>query len=97
MNWKEIAWKVTAISQLIIWFILSIAISPMIGVYGLIKDYFIDRMEFSIKVALIDFIGIPTIIVALLYAVCTRNREQYLEMIKNPGAMDELFSKFWAL
>lgn len=65
--------------------------------YGLIKDYFIDRMEFSIKVALIDFIGIPTIIVALLYAVCTRNREQYLEMIKNPGAMDELFSKFWAL
>lgn len=32
MNWKEIAWKVTAISHLVIWFILGVAISPMIGV-----------------------------------------------------------------
>lgn len=97
MNWKEIAWKVTAISYLVIWFILSIAISPMIGVYCLVKDYFVNRMEFSIKDTLIGFIVIPAINVALLYAVCTRNREQFLEMIKNPGAMDELFSKFWAL
>lgn len=94
MNWKEIAWKVTAISHLVIWFILGVAISPMIGVYCLVKDYFVNRMEFSIKDTLTGFIVIPTIIAALVYAVCTRNREQYLEMIKNPDAMDELFSKF---
>lgn len=62
--------------------------------YCLVKDYFVNRMEFSIKDTLTGFIVIHTIIAALVYAVCTRNREQYLEMIKNPDAMDELFSKF---
>ena len=94
MNWKEIAWKMTAILYTVIWFILGIAIIPMFGIYCLIGDYFINRMEFSIKDTLIGFIVIPATALVLLYVVCTRNREQVLEMTKNVYAIDELLSKF---
>lgn len=94
MNLKEISWKVIAILHVAIWLILSIVISPIIGVYCLIEDYFVNRMEFSLKDILMGFMIIPTIMSALLYAVCTRNREQVLEITRNPDVAGELFSKF---
>mgnify|MGYP004526686433 CR=1 FL=1 len=94
MNWKEIAWKMTAILYTVIGFILSIAISPIVGIYCLVKDCFINHMEFSTKDTLTGFIVMPAIMLVLLYAVCTRNREQVLEMTKNADAIDELLLKF---
>lgn len=94
MNLKEISWKVIAILHATIWIILSIVISPIIGVCCLIEDYFVNRMEFSLKDTLMGFTIMPTIMSALLYAVCTRNREQVMEIAQNPDAADELFSKF---
>lgn len=94
MNLKEISWKVIAVLYAVIWLILSIVISPIIGVCCIIEDYFVNRMEFSLKDILMGFTIMPTIMSALLYAVCTRNREQVLEITRNPDVASELFSKF---